>query len=41
MLIHPPRYYLTNAEIQLLKKNADRMAERIPDGAMVIELGSG
>lgn len=35
------QYYLTGQEIYVLEKYADRIAERIPDNAMVIELGSG
>lgn len=34
-------YYLTNAEIEALTKHADALAEHIPAGARVIELGSG
>lgn len=34
-------YYLTNDEIKVLKDSASSIAERIPKGAMVIELGSG
>lgn len=34
-------YYLTNAEIDALERYAGRIAERIPHGAQVIELGSG
>lgn len=34
-------YYLTNDEIKVLKDSAASVAERIPEGAMVIELGSG
>lgn len=34
-------YYLTNTEIGILEKYADSMAERIEDGGVVIELGSG
>ncbi|KAL2267430.1 hypothetical protein VTJ83DRAFT_4707 [Remersonia thermophila] len=34
-------YYLTNDEIQLLQAHAAAIAERVPSGAMVIELGSG
>lgn len=34
-------YYLTNDEIEILTKHATEMAEYIPSGAMVIELGSG
>ena len=35
------QYYLTGEEIWLLEKYAERVAERIPSGAMVVELGSG
>jgi len=34
-------YYLTNAEIEVLERYADQIAERIPHGAQVVELGSG
>ena len=34
-------YYLTNAEIEALEEYADRIAERIAPGSMVVELGSG
>ncbi|KAK5991381.1 Ergothioneine biosynthesis protein 1 [Cladobotryum mycophilum] len=34
-------YYLTNYEIELLKSSSAEMAEKIPDGSMVVELGSG
>jgi uncharacterized SAM-dependent methyltransferase len=34
-------YYLTNAEIEVLENNADRMAERVRPGSVVVELGSG
>ncbi|KAE8448602.1 Ergothioneine biosynthesis protein 1 [Mollisiaceae sp. DMI_Dod_QoI] len=34
-------YYLTNAEIDVLKSSAHRIAEFIPSSSMVIELGSG
>ncbi|KHN99791.1 DUF323 domain protein [Metarhizium album ARSEF 1941] len=34
-------YYLTNYEIELLKTHSVELAAKIPDGAMVIELGSG
>ncbi|KAB8342811.1 hypothetical protein FH972_022409 [Carpinus fangiana] len=34
-------YYLTNAEIDLLKQHAADMAESIPDHSIVLELGSG
>lgn len=34
-------YYLTEAEIEVLETYADHIAERIPSGSQVIELGSG
>ena len=34
-------YYLTEEEIAILTKYADRIAERIEDGSNVVELGSG
>ena len=34
-------YYLTNAEIDVLKRYADQIAERVQVGSQVIELGSG
>lgn len=34
-------YYLTNYEIQVLRRSAAAIAKTIPTGAMVIELGSG
>ncbi|KAI8624488.1 C-type lectin protein [Xylariaceae sp. FL1651] len=34
-------YYLTNAEIQVLQHSAAAIAEMIPSGTMLIELGSG
>ncbi|KAF1955820.1 hypothetical protein CC80DRAFT_492772 [Byssothecium circinans] len=34
-------YYLTNAEIEVLERYADRIAERIEPGSVVVELGSG
>jgi len=34
-------YYLTNSEIDALTKHADAIAEHIPAGARLIELGSG
>ena len=34
-------YYLTEQEIALLEKYANHIADQIPDGAMVVELGSG
>lgn len=35
------QYYLTNQEIFILEKYADRIAERIPDDSLIVELGSG
>jgi hypothetical protein len=32
---------LTNAEIEVLEKYADSIAERIPSGSIIVELGSG
>ncbi|KAL4893565.1 C-type lectin protein [Aspergillus ambiguus] len=34
-------YYLTNAEIDVLQTHAKRIAERVPDNAQLLELGSG
>lgn len=34
-------YYLTNAEIDVLKTHASRIVERIPENAQLVELGSG
>lgn len=34
-------YYLTNYEIELLKRSSAELASKIPAGSMVIELGSG
>ncbi|KXJ86110.1 C-type lectin protein [Microdochium bolleyi] len=34
-------YYLTNSEIQLLRRDASNIAKSIPNGSMFIELGSG
>ncbi|KAJ3566531.1 hypothetical protein NPX13_g7096 [Xylaria arbuscula] len=34
-------YYLTNAEIEVLQRSAATIAEDIPSGSMLIELGSG
>ena len=34
-------YYPTNAEIEVLKAHADKIAERIPAGSQLLELGSG
>ena len=34
-------YYLTEEEIRVLSEHAGHIADRIPDNAMVVELGSG
>jgi hypothetical protein len=34
-------YYLTNTEISILEKYAENIAERLGDGGLVVELGSG
>lgn len=34
-------YYLTGAEIDVLETYAVRIAERVPSGSIVVELGSG
>jgi uncharacterized SAM-dependent methyltransferase len=34
-------YYLTGEEIAILSKYANQIAERIPEGSNVVELGSG
>lgn len=34
-------YYLTNSEIQLLRRNASNIAKSIANNSMFIELGSG
>lgn len=34
-------YYLTNYEIELLRKSSAEIASQIPEGSMIIELGSG
>jgi uncharacterized SAM-dependent methyltransferase len=34
-------YYLTNYEIQVLRRSARAIARGIPSGSMVVELGSG
>lgn len=36
-----PAYYLTNEEIGLLEKHQYQIAEHIPSGSMLVELGSG
>ncbi len=34
-------YYLTNAEVEVLRNYADAVADRIVPGSVVVELGSG
>lgn len=34
-------YYLTNAEIDVLKRHAHEIAQHVMPGSMIIELGSG
>ena len=34
-------YYLTNAEIEVLRNHADEIAQHICAGSIVVELGSG
>ncbi len=34
-------YYLTEAEIAILEQHGDSIADRIPNGALIVELGSG
>lgn len=36
-----PEYYLTNAEIDILKNKCHELLPHIPDGSAVIELGAG
>lgn len=40
-LTYLDEYYLTNAEIEVLEKYADRIAERVQPNSLVVELGSG
>ncbi|KAF1944312.1 hypothetical protein EJ02DRAFT_420396 [Clathrospora elynae] len=40
-ITYTDEYYLTNAEIEVLETYADRIAERIPAGSIIVELGSG
>jgi uncharacterized SAM-dependent methyltransferase len=35
------KYYLTNAEIEVLENYADQIAQRVQPGSIVVELGSG
>ncbi|KFA77686.1 hypothetical protein S40288_02694, partial [Stachybotrys chartarum IBT 40288] len=39
-ITHLDEYYLTNDEIRVLEQSAVDMANKIPAGSMVIELGS-
>ena len=34
-------YYLTNAELEVLRENAEAIAQRIRPGSVMLELGSG
>lgn len=34
-------YYLTGAEIDILKRKADEVVSRLKDGSVIIELGAG
>ncbi|PYH55057.1 uncharacterized protein BO96DRAFT_435407 [Aspergillus niger CBS 101883] len=38
---YAPSYYLTNEEIGLLEKHKYQIAQHIPSGSMLVELGSG
>jgi uncharacterized SAM-dependent methyltransferase len=38
---YTPSYYLTNEEIGLLERHKYQIAEHIPSGSMLVELGSG
>jgi len=40
-ITYQEEYYLTNAEIEVLETYAEKIAERIPTGSIVVELGSG
>ncbi|KAF1831095.1 hypothetical protein BDW02DRAFT_601127 [Decorospora gaudefroyi] len=40
-ITYEEEYYLTNAEIEVLDTYADNIAERIPSGSIMVELGSG
>lgn len=35
------RYYLTNAEIEVLEAYAEQIAHRVQSGSVIVELGSG
>ncbi|KAI9263344.1 hypothetical protein BDA99DRAFT_509991 [Phascolomyces articulosus] len=40
-ITHLDDYYLTNAEMEILKERADQLAARLHDGSVIIELGAG
>ncbi|KAI8147918.1 hypothetical protein BJV82DRAFT_532035 [Fennellomyces sp. T-0311] len=40
-ITHTDDYYLTNAEMGILKERADQLAARLHDGSVIIELGAG
>ncbi|KAI7866528.1 hypothetical protein BDF14DRAFT_1743578 [Spinellus fusiger] len=40
-ITYQPEYYLTNAEINILEKQANALADRLQQGSVLIELGSG
>ena len=40
-ITHLKEYYLTNEEIWVLEKYASSIAERLQDGSIIVELGSG
>ncbi|EMD69895.1 hypothetical protein COCSADRAFT_32544 [Bipolaris sorokiniana ND90Pr] len=40
-ITYQEEYYLTNAEIEVLETYADKIAQRISPGSIVVELGSG
>ncbi|KAG2222480.1 hypothetical protein INT45_013393 [Circinella minor] len=40
-ITHLDDYYLTNAEMEILKEHADQLAARLHDGSVIIELGAG
>lgn len=40
-ITHLNEYYLTGAEMKILAKHADQIADRLQDGSALIELGAG
>ncbi|KAG0173664.1 hypothetical protein DFQ30_007286 [Apophysomyces sp. BC1015] len=40
-ITHLDEYYLTNAEMDILQEHADQLADRMKEGSILIELGSG